>query len=162
MDGDEAAVDKLLGGPSKNWNGMIGGGTERVEAVYDPHRHIAAFHIGHQDMSDWGALAGEAGPPTSAPPMGADLSRLALGGNVHLGDSLAMVRSALGLHALTPTDMAPACPGLGVVDVCDWNIAGCAPPPRPGYEGSHNIFGVIIFRSGRVAGLLWQDTGAAG
>jgi len=162
MDGDEAAVDELLRGSSKSWHGMTGGDTERVVAVYDSLERSAAFSLGGTDMRDWGALASETGPPTSAPPMRANLSRLTLGGNVHLGDSIATVRSALGLHALTPTDMAPACPGLGVVEVCDWNIAGCAPTPRSGYEGSHNIFGVIIFRSGRVAGFLWQETWAAG
>jgi hypothetical protein len=164
MDGDEAEVEKLvrvdLIGSPKNWYGYTR--SERVEAVYDPDSRAVAFFLGPTDMMDWGALAGETSPPTSAPPMRADLSRLTLGGNVHLGDSLATVRSALGLHALTPTNMAPACPGLGVVEVCDWNIAGCAPTPRPWYEGSHNIFGVIIFRNGRVAGFLWQRTWAAG
>jgi hypothetical protein len=43
------------------------------------------------------------------------LSRLTLGGNVKLGDSLATVSSALGLHALMPTD-TPGCPRFGVVE----------------------------------------------
>ncbi len=109
MDGDEAEVEKLV----------------RLDRA-------VAFFLGVTDMTDWGALAGETSPPTSAPPMRADLSRLTLGGNVHLGDSLATVRSVL------------ACPGLGVVEVCDWNIAGCAPTPRPGYLSQRTRGRVLV------------------
>ncbi len=154
LDDDEAEVVKLLRWPA-DWHGILAGGTEGVAAVYDPLVHVAAFNIGHQDMNEWGALADEPNPPASAPGMRADLSRLTLGGNVHLGDSLASVRSALGLHALAPTE-TPRCPGFGVVELCDWNVARCACPPTMFYQGSHDISGTIIFRYGRVVGLFWN------
>ena len=158
MDGDTKQLERVL---SPNWHGMIEGGVERVQAVDDPRAHAAAFFIGGTDMADWGVLADEPDPPSSAPPMRADLSRLTLGGNVHIGDSIAAVTSALGLHTLTPTDV-PACPGFGIVELCDWNVAGCACPPTMFYQGSKDLSGAIIFRTGRVVGLVWVSKCYAG
>lgn len=159
MDGDIKSLASVLQDP--NWHGMIPGAPERVQAVDDPRSHAGAFFIGGTDMADWGILAEEPDPPHSAPPMRADLSGLTLGGNVHLGDSLATVSSALGLHALVPTD-TPGCPGFGIVELCDWNVAGCACPPSMFYQGSHDISGTIIFRTGRVVGLIWDSKCYAG
>jgi hypothetical protein len=154
MDGDFTTLDKVLAWPG-TWNGLADG-VEGVRAVYDPLLHLAAYNIGHQDMDTWGVLADEPEPPIRVSQMRADLSKVSLGGNVHLGDSLAAVTSALGLHALTPTDIAPACPGFGVVELCDWNVARCTCPPSMFYEGSRDISGTIIFRNGRVVGFVWS------
>jgi hypothetical protein len=158
MDGDFAQLNGVL---RSSWQGMTAGGTERVQAVDDPRSHAGAYFIGGTDMADWGVLADEPDPPRIAPPMRADLSHLTLGGNVHLGDSLATVTSALGLHTLTPTD-TPQCPGFGVVELCDYNVAGCACPPSMFYQGSKDISGTIIFRTRRVVGLVWDDKCSAG
>jgi hypothetical protein len=156
MDGDRDELGKLIYGPSHgSWNDF-GSGAMPVVAVDDPHSHVAVYHIGPNDKDEYGAFAEEPDPPRSAPPMRADLSGVTLGGNVHLGDSLAEVTSALGLHTLTPTDVAPTCPGFGVVELCDWNVAGCACPRRMHYLGSHDLSGTIIFRNGRVVGLVWE------
>jgi hypothetical protein len=155
MDGDMKDLESHLPWPT-TWQDSVSGGTEVARAVYDPHLHVAAFNIGHQDMNEWGFLADEPAPPAGATRTRADLSRLALGGNVHLGDSLATVTSALGLHTLAPTNAAPACPGFAVVELCDWNVARCACPPSIFYQGSHDISGTIIFRNRRVVGLFWN------
>ena len=145
----------------KAWSGMVND-VNLVSAVDDPQRHVAAYWLGKQDLDEWGAFADAPDPPAAAPPMRADLTKLALGGNVHLGDSLAVVTSALGLHTLMPTDAGPGCPGFGVVELCDWNVAGCACPPSMFYQGSRDISGTIIFRNERVTGLIWDEKCFAG
>ncbi len=156
MDGDFEAMGKLVYSASHGSWKDLGGGAMPVAAVFDPHGHVAAYHLGPNDKDEYGAFADEPDPPQSVPPMRADLSRVTLGGNVHLGDSLAEVTSALGLHALTPTDTGPTCPGFGVVELCDWNLAGCACPSYSHRLGSHDISGTIIFRKERVVGLVWE------
>jgi hypothetical protein len=152
--GDLKQVDRFFKAHA-SWSGMTSGGVERSAAVDDPVRHIAAYEIGGTDMFAWGAFADQPDPPANAPPMRADLSSLSLGGNVHLGDSLATVRSALGLASLTPTDTAPLCPGYGVVELCSWNVAGCACPESMS-EDNGGVSGTIIFRKDRVVGLIWD------
>jgi hypothetical protein len=158
MDGDLTRLKTTL---DLSWHGMVLGGTERLQAADDPRNHAGAYHVGGTDMSDWGILADEPDPPSGAPPMRADLSRLTLGGNVHLSDSLTTVTSALGLHALVPT-VTPQCPGFSVVELCDWNVAGCACPPSMFYQGSHDMSGTLIFHAGRVVGLVWDEKCYAG
>ncbi len=156
MDGDFNELGKLIfGGSRANWKDL-GGGAMPVAAVFDPQSHVAAYHLGPNDKDEYGAFADEPDPPRSAPPMRADLSRVTLGGNVHLGDSLAEVTHAIGLHTLTPTDAGPTCPGFGVVELCDWNLAGCACPSYSHRLDSHDISGTIIFRNERVVGLVWE------
>jgi hypothetical protein len=48
------------------------------------------------------------------------------------------------------------CPGFGVVELCDWNVAGCACPSLMHRLESHDMSGTIIFRNGRVVGLVWE------
>jgi len=96
MDDDLKQLGDMLRRPAhKAWSGMVND-VNLVSAVDDPQRHVAAYWLGKQDLDEWGAFADAPDPPAAAPPMRADLTKLALGGNVHLGDSLAVVTSALG------------------------------------------------------------------
>ncbi len=97
MDGDMKDLESHLQWPTA-WQDSVSGGTEVARAVYDPLLHVAAFNIGHTDMNEWGFLADEPAPPAGATRTRADLSRLALGGNVHLG----------GSRPRTPLRRAPA------------------------------------------------------
>jgi hypothetical protein len=153
----ETSVPKP-GAPPGEWSGMADM-VERVNAVYDRHRSLALFTIGHTDMSVKGIFADQPAPPAGAPEMGMNLSGYRLAGNVHPGDSLAAVQRSLGLHKLAPMPLA-SCPGLSVVETCGWNAKGCACPHTFDVWmklADAGDSGTIVFRNARVSALIWDS-----
>jgi len=130
----------------------------RIRAYYDPAHRIAAYVESGTDISNFAAIA-DAAPPPAGVTTPLDLSAVQLGGNVHLGDTLAHVASAVGLKSLHPTPAAGACQGYSVVGFCSWNVKACECPT--GNYLSDKRLGMVVFRAGRVVALAWDD-GACG
>jgi hypothetical protein len=130
-------------------------GLANVGALYDPVHRIAAFDEHGTDLAET-VFVGDVGtPPVSVRDI--DLSPFGMGGKVHLGDTLAKVESAFGVH--------PALTRCGAL-----STAAFYGPPHPAGEGGTRcksvgadfqalqILGVVVFRAGRVAALAWNET----
>jgi hypothetical protein len=135
---------------SGNADGVI-----KITGLYDRIHRIAAYIEKGTDTDNFGVVADVAPPPSNAKVHSVDLSAVTLGGNVHLGDTLAQVASAVGLKALHPSTASPACADYSVEGFCSWNRASChCPTSANGFISTR--LGAVVFHRGRVAALFWD------
>ena len=142
-----------------------------IDALYDPVHRIGLFYESNgNELRHYLLIANAGTPPVTVKE--SHLSGIAMGGKVHLGDSLAKVRSALDLPAsffLTP---ATKC---GFPQAALYSAARLYGPPHhpPAkdnspckYEGPdlvpHQVIGTVVFRENRVALLVWEYCGSWG
>lgn len=92
-------VDALLGNAAAGSNRFtvapLNVPFTHVGALYDPVHRLALFQEFGQDRGSYYLVANPGAPPTAVRQR--SLSALAMGGKVHVGDTLANVRAALGL-----------------------------------------------------------------
>ena len=127
-------------------------GTEFIFGFYDAPHHIAGYRLKDDNIGFFGVVAA-APPPQGGVINHMDLAHVALGGNIHLGDTVAHVASEIGLRDLKPTALGSTCPGHSVLDLCDWNQTSCACPHY--LESPHRI-GTVVFQDARVVALVWN------
>jgi len=130
-------------------------GPIKITGFYDRVHRIAAYVEKGTDTYNFGVVADVGPPPSNAKVHAVDLSSVTLGGNVHLGDTLAEVASAVGLKALHPSIASPACAAYSVEGFCSWNRAACH-CPTSAYGFMSARLGAVVFHKGRVAALFWD------
>jgi hypothetical protein len=126
--------------------------TEFIIGVYDAPHRIAGYQLKDDNIGFFGVVAA-APPPHGGVVNRMDLSHVALGGNIHLGDTVTGVASEIGLHDLKPTALGSTCPGYSVLDLCDWNSTSCACTHY--LAGPHRL-GTVVFHDERVVALVWN------
>jgi hypothetical protein len=164
-------VDAFPGKPG--WTTYRGAGLHwyEISAIYDPAHRIGLFYESDGNALRQYLLIANAGPPPVAVKE-RDLSAVAMGGKVHLGDTLDKVRAAFNvepLFHLTSTSR------LATMSRCRFPGAAAysaamfyGPPHHPPISGRAyhcadvgpdiklgQTLGTVVFREDRVAMLVW-------
>ncbi len=175
-------VDRFLGNPRDAENparfGMRAQFTDaplnvpftRIGAIYDPTHRIGLFQEEGQDRGSFLLIANAGAPPATVKER--DLSALAMGGNVHLGDTLDKVRAAFN----TPSTFhLTTMKGCAFPQAAAYNAAiFYGPPHHPPISAHYNncrsigpdikheqTLGIVVFRANRVVALEWDYAGCA-
>jgi hypothetical protein len=142
----------------------------RIGAIYDPAHRIALFQEEGQDRGNFRLIDNAGVPPVTVKEK--DLSALAMGGEVHLGDRLDKVRAAFSVpstfHLTTMKDCAfPRAAEYSAVIFY-------GPPHHPPISARYNncrsvgpdikqeqTLGTVVFRANRVTALEWDYAACA-
>lgn len=173
-------VDTLLGNPRDAENSapfrMRGQFTDaplnvpftRIGAIYDPAHRIGLFQEAGQDRGSFLLIANVEAPPVTVNER--SLSALAMGGMVHLGDTLDKVRAAFSVPSTFHLTTTKGCafPQAAAYSA----VIFYGPPHHPPISDRYNIcrsvgpdikheqtLGTVVFRANRVAALEWDYAG---
>ena len=137
----------------------------RIGAIYDPARRIGLFQEEGQDRGSFLLIANAGAPPVTVNEK--NLSALAMGGKVHLGDTLDKVRAAFSVPATfhLTTTMGCAFPQAAAYSAVIFYGPPHHPPISARYNNCRNVgpdikheqvLGTVVFRANRVAALEWN------
>lgn len=151
-------IQAFLGrdGMAGSTNARIGSQDDVVDAFYDrPHR-IGLFYEHGTDIDQYLLVANAGAPPVAVKEK--DLSALAMGGVVHLGDAVEKVRAEFSLPSPPQLTKLSAC---GFPRTAAYSAAlfyGRSRLPVRGGQPCHppEAAGIVAFRAGRVAALEWD------
>ena len=137
----------------------------RIGAIDDPNHHSALFWEHGQDRGSYLLIAGAGAPPV--PVNETNLSKLAMGGKVHLGDLLERVRSIFGKATALRLTSLSSCAFPHAAAYAAATVYG--PPHRPRIPAAAAMcretgpdiargqtLGTIVFRANRVVVLIWN------
>jgi hypothetical protein len=141
-----------------------------IGAIYDPTHRIGIFHEYGTDLGKYLLIANVGAPPVAV--KGKGLSALAMGGKVHLGDTLDKVRAAFSVPS---TFHLTTMSGCAFPEAAAYSAAiFYGPPHHPPISAEYNlcrdfgpdiqreqILGYVVFRTNRVAVLVWDYAACA-
>jgi hypothetical protein len=161
-------IDALVGGKSEEavfTDAPIINDLLRVGAIYDPAHRIALFDEHGTDIGHYLLIADVGAPPAAVKER--DLSALAMGGKVHLGDTLDKVRAAFGVPATVHLTTTSGCAFPQAASYS--RVIFYGPPHHPPIPSADNLcrdvgqdikreqtLGYAVFRANRVAVLEWN------
>ncbi len=162
-------VDAFLGGGQSQFtDAPLDAEFTRVGAIYDPAHRVGLFNEHGQDRGSYLLIANVGAPPVAVKEK--DLSALAMGGKVHLGDTVEKVRAAFS---------APSAFHLTTMSGCAFPHAAAysaaifyGPPHHPPATDQickdigpdikrEQVLGYVIFHANRVAVLVWNRINCA-
>jgi len=133
--------------------------------IYDPVHRIGLFYEFGQDRLSSRLIANIGAPPVAVKER--DLSALAMGGKVHLGDTLDKVRAAFNVPSALPRTTASACGFPRAAG--ESAVIFYGPPHHPPIPARDNncrdvgpdiksaqTLGTIVFRANRVVLMEWD------
>jgi len=136
-----------------------------IGAIYDSAHRTGLFFEFGQDRLTTRLIANVGAPPLAVKER--DLSALAMGGKVHLGDTLDNVRAALGVPSASPQTTVSACRFPPAATYSAMIFYG--PPHHPPIPARDNncrdvgqdiksaqALGTILFRANRVVLMEWD------
>jgi hypothetical protein len=137
----------------------------QLGAIYDSAHKIGLFYEFGQDRLSTRVIANAGAPPVAVKER--DLSALAMGGKVHLGDTLENVRAAFSVPSALPRTTVSAC-GFPRA-TADSALIFYGPPHHPPVPARNNncrdvgqdiksaqTLGIIVFRARRVVLMEWD------
>jgi hypothetical protein len=142
----------------------------RIGAIYDPAHRIGFFQEVGQDRGSFLLIADVAAPPVSVKER--NLSALAMGGMVHLGDRLDKVRAAFSTPSTFHLTTTKGCafPQAAAYSAVIFYGPPHHPPIPARYNYCRNVgpdikqyqtLGTVVFRANRVAALEWNYSACA-
>ncbi len=154
--GSDVATFLGRGGMTGSTSARIGAQDVVVDALYDRAHRIGLFYEHGTDINHYLLVANTGAPPVAVKEK--DLSALAMGGVVHLGDAVDKVRAALGVGSPLRLTMMSACgfPRAAAYSATLFygrssRAPGDAQPCHP-----PEAAGIVAFRAGRAAILEWD------